>query len=79
VSKLVQLLEDAAVVAPTRQQPMAALAAGPAATRKRGELPHGERSHPTVADEPELLLQAALVELRQQEPEIFSQRIEELG
>jgi hypothetical protein len=52
VSKLVQLLEDAAVVEPSML---------------------------TAADTPVLLLQAALVELRLQEAELFSQRIEELG
>jgi Family of unknown function (DUF6178) len=53
VGQLVQRIEEAAVVEPTRQ--------------------------PTAAPEPELLLQAALAELRLREPEIFSQRIEELG
>jgi hypothetical protein len=79
VSKLVQLLEDAAVVEPRRQQPMAALAAGPAAAKERGKRAQVERSKLTAADTPVLLLQAALVELRLQESELFSQRIEELG
>jgi uncharacterized protein DUF6178 len=80
VSKLVQLLEDAAVVEPTREQPMAALAAGPAAAKERGKrVARVERSQPTAAEKPPLLLQAALVELRLHKPELFSRRIEELG
>jgi hypothetical protein len=79
VSKLVQLLEDAAVVEPRREPPMAALAAGPAAAKERGKRARVERSKLMAAEPPVLLLQAALVELQRQEPEIFSQRIEELG
>ncbi len=79
VSRLVQLLEDAAVVEPRRQQPMAALAAGPAAAKERFQRARVERSRLTAADAPVLLLQAALVELRLEEAELFSQRIEELG
>jgi hypothetical protein len=78
VGKLVKLLEEAAVVEPTRQQPMAALAAGPAAAGKRDERARVERSQ-LSAEKPVLLLQAALVELRLQEPELFSRRIAELG
>jgi hypothetical protein len=72
-SRLVQLLEEAAVVESPRQ-PLAALAAGSAAARDRGEA-----SQPAAAEKPVLLLRAALAELRLQRPELFSQRIEELG
>jgi hypothetical protein len=77
LSRLVSLLEDPAVVGPTREQPMAALAAGP--VRERGERARVERSQRTAAVKPMPLLQAALVELRLREPELFSRRIEELG
>jgi hypothetical protein len=63
VTQLVQLLEDAAVVEPAGSQPSPALAPG--------SLPAGT--------EQELLLQAALAELRSRKPELFSQRLEELG
>ena len=79
LTRLVQLLEDAAVVEPTPRQPMAALAAGPEAAKGRGKRAGVERSKPTAAEKPVLLLRAALVELRLQEPELFSQRIAELG
>jgi hypothetical protein len=79
VSKLVQLLEDAAVVERRRPQPMAALAAGIAAAKKRGKRARVERSKLTATDTPRLLLQAALAELRLQQAELFSQRTEELG
>ena len=79
VSELVQLLEDAAVVGPARQQPMAALADGLAAAKKRDERAWVERSQLMAAEKPVLLLLAALAELRLQRPELFSQRIEELG
>lgn len=79
VSRLVRLLEDAAVVEPTRPQPVAALAAGPAAASERGRRARADRSQSTSPGKPMLLLQAALVELRLLEPEQFSRRIEELG
>src|SRR5262245_22861947 len=66
LGRLVQLLEDAAVIEPSRPPPLAALAAG-----------HSDRP-PAAADAP-VLLRAALVELRAQAPELFSERIEELG
>jgi hypothetical protein len=78
VSSLVQLLEDAALVGPPRQQSLAALAAGPAAAKQRGKHARVDRSQPTAAEEP-MLLQAALVELRLRRRDLFSQRIEELG
>jgi len=77
--RLVQLLEDAALVGPTRQQPLAALAAGPAAAKKRGKRARVEISQLAAAEKPAPLLQAALGELRLQEAELFSQRMEELG
>ena len=64
VSRLVDLLEDASVVAPPRPPPLAALTAGPDMAN---------------AEKPVQLLQAALIELRLQDEPIFSQRIEELG
>ena len=73
VSKLVRLLEDAAVVGPTRQQPLAVLPAGLAPAKERGGRARVERSSQAAV----LLLQA-LVELRPQKPELFSRRIEEL-
>jgi hypothetical protein len=79
VSKLVQLLEDAAVVEPRLRQPMAALAAGPAAATERGKRARVERSKLTAAEPPLLLVQAALVELRRQDAQRFARRIEELG
>jgi hypothetical protein len=75
VSRLVQLLADAAVVEPSRRQPMAALAHGPAAAQERGGRDQVERAKPA----PVLLLRAALAELRLQEAAVFSRRIEELG
>ena len=77
--RLVQLLEDAALVGPTRQQPLAALAAGPAAAKKRGKRARVEISQLAAAEKPAPLLQAALGELRLQEAELFSQRMEEIG
>jgi len=77
--RLVQLLEDAALVGPTRQQPPAALAAGPAAANKRGKRARVEILQLAAAEKPAPLLQAALGELRLQEAELFSQRMEELG
>jgi hypothetical protein len=62
-SDLVSVLEDAAVIEPARQAPIAALTAGPE----------------TAPSQPVQLLQAALIELRSQQDEIFSRRIEELG
>ena len=73
MSKLVRLLEDAAVVGPTRQQPLAALPAGLAAAKERGGRARVERSSQAA-----MLLLQALVELRPQKPELFSRRIEEL-
>ncbi len=78
VSKLVQLLEEAVVSGQSRQQPLAALPAGPAAVKERGRRAPAERSSPTAVERPVLLLQAALAELRPQKPELFFQRIEEL-
>jgi hypothetical protein len=65
VSRLVELLEDAAVIETAHKPPIAALTAGPAAAKE--------------AEKPTSLVQAALVELRSQEDATFSQRIEELG
>jgi hypothetical protein len=60
VSRLAELLEEAAVIAPARS-PVPALAAGPGAADR---VP---------------LLTAALGELREQAPEVFSGRVAELG
>lgn len=79
VSRLVDLLEDAGVVGPTRQSPLAALSAGSATAKQRGERVRVEDSPLSVAEKPVQLLQAALIELRLQQDEIFAQRIEELG
>ena len=79
VSKLLELLEDVAVVEARRQPPMMALAAGPSAAKDRGKRAGGERSKPMAVEPPVLLLQAALAELRLRAPEPFAQRIEELG
>ena len=75
VSKLVRLLEEAGVVGPARPKTVAAIPAG-AAKRTRGRA-RAEDSSPAAAERPTLLLQA-LVELRLQKPDLFSQRVEEL-
>jgi hypothetical protein len=62
-SDLVSVLEEAAVIEPARQAPIAALMAGPEAAQPK----------------PVQLLQAALIELRSQHEEVFSQRTLELG
>jgi hypothetical protein len=76
VARLVRLLEDAAVLEPRRQPPMLADGVGPAG---RGRRDPDERSQPATAGPPAPLLRAALVELRGQQIEVFSQRLEELG
>jgi hypothetical protein len=75
VSKLVRLLEDAALVEPI--QPLAALPAELAATNERGRHAQVGRSPRARAQQTVLFMQA-LVELRPQKPELFSRRIEEL-
>ena len=65
MGRLVELLEDAAVIETTHRPPIAALTAGPAAAEK--------------TEKPLSLVQAALIELRSQDGEVFSRRIEELG
>src|SRR5262245_28021479 len=79
VSKLVQLLEEAAVIDPVQPQPMAVLPAGPPAAKERGGRDPIERSSLPASDTRVLLLQEALAELRVQEAGLFSQRIAELG
>ena len=79
VSKLVKLLEDAAVIDPVRPQAMAALPPGPPAAKERGRRDQLVGSSPPASEQPALLLQTALVELRVQDPGLFSRRIAELG
>ena len=79
VDQLVQLLEDTPAVGPARRQPMAAVVAGHAAAEQAGKRAPPQASQLTVSEKPALLLQAALAELRLHVPQLFSQRIEELG
>jgi len=78
ISKLVQLLEDAAVVGPTRQQPLAALAPGPGAAKERAGRARVDRPPLAAVERTVLILQEVLDELRHEKPRLFSERIEEL-
>jgi hypothetical protein len=77
VRKLVRLLEDAGVVGPARPKPAAAVPARAEAAKRPGNRAGVEPSSLAATERPMLLMQA-LVELRLQKPELFSQRIEEL-
>jgi hypothetical protein len=73
VSQLVELLEAAQVVSPETQQPLAALTAGTHHERTRGvaKAKKAKRTAPLFED--------AMSDLRERDPVLFSQRVEELG
>lgn len=73
VSQLVQLLEAAEVVAPASAQPLAALTAG-ASKPKKSKAKSAAKPKRTAP-----LFEDALSDLREADPLLFSQRVEELG
>jgi Family of unknown function (DUF6178) len=76
VNRLVQLLEEAEVVTPANQQPLAALTAGPERTRG-GAGKSKSKGGKTKRTAP--LFEAAMASLRESDPQRFSERVEELG
>jgi hypothetical protein len=73
VNRLVQLLEEAEVVTPANQQPLAALTAGTARTKR------GAGAGKSKAKRTAPLFEAAMGALRESDPQRFSERVEELG
>jgi hypothetical protein len=78
LGELVQLLEAAEVMSPAEAQPLAALAAGASKAKNKP----GAKTKDKAASKPKRtapLFEYAMSDLRESEPLIFSERVEELG
>jgi hypothetical protein len=77
VNRLVQLLEEAEVVTPVDQQPLAALTAGAAGAKRGAGKSKDKSGAKTKRTAP--LFEAAMGALRESDAQCFSERVEELG